>query len=151
MKKIVVAALSAALMSTAFAGTASTSVTINANVLSSCTFDSNATQAASFTYDAINGTSDAMAGSAVLYCNAGTRMGTITPDMGPIMLKSMSKDAVLNAEYTLSFVANPGMGMGSYLGADKYEYTLSALAPAGQWGAPTADDYTYIVDIEVNF
>ncbi|MBZ9753653.1 hypothetical protein K7W42_22790, partial [Deinococcus sp. HMF7604] len=132
-------------------GTTSTPVTVNANVLSSCMFDTTATSAASFTYDAIVGTTGAVSGGATLYCNAGTSLTVNTAATGAVVLNSASKSKSLNATYALTSVANAGAGTGSYAGADQYVYTLAATAAAGQWGAPTAADYTGSVDINVTF
>ncbi|KQR18760.1 hypothetical protein [Deinococcus sp. Leaf326] len=152
MKKIASAVLAAALCSTAFAaGTASTPITVNATVLSSCTFDTGATTAASFTYDAIAGTSGAVNGAATLYCNAGTTITTTTATSGALTLKSVSKTGTLNATYALTQVAATGAGAGSYAGADKHTYTLAATAASGQWAAPTAADYTTTLDVNVTF
>ena len=152
MKKTVIAAVTAALCSTAFAaGTASTSITVNATVLSSCIFDTGATKAASFTYDAIAGTTGAVDGGATLYCNSGTAITTTTAATGALTLKSASKTGTLNATYTLSQVAAAGAGTGSYAGADKHTYTLAATAASGQWAAPTAADYTTTLDVNVTF
>lgn len=151
MKKFVVAALSAALLSTAVAGTASTSITINANVLSSCEFDTGATAPASFNYDALTGTSDAVSGGATLYCNAGTVLTATPAAGGTVALTSASTSGVLNTTYTLSATANAGAGTGSYAGADQVVYSLTASAASGQWGAQTAADYTGTVDINVTF
>lgn len=141
----------AAVLSTALAGTASTPVTINAIVLSSCTFDTSATQAASFTYDAINGTSAQVSGGATLYCNSGTTVTTDTAASGDVALKSASKGSTLNATYALTSTPNAGAGTGTYAGADKYVYSLAATAAKSQWSAPTASDYTGSVDINVTF
>jgi hypothetical protein len=152
MKKIASAVLAAALCSTAFAaGTASTPITVNATVLSSCTFDTGATTAASFTYDAIAGTTGAVNGSATLYCNSGTAITTTTDATGPLALTSASKTGTLNATYALSKVDAAGAGTGSYAGADKHTYTLAATAATGQWAAPTAADYTTTLDVNVTF
>lgn len=152
MKKIVALGLATALFtSTALAGTASAPITVNATVLSSCMFDSTATGSASFSYDAITGSASAMSGSATLYCNSGTTITLNTAASASMTLNSASKSKSLNASYTLTSVATPGAGTGTFAGADKYVYTVAPSAVAGQWGAPTATDYTGIVDINVTF
>ncbi|AFD27546.1 hypothetical protein [Deinococcus gobiensis] len=152
MKKIALTVALAALCSTAFAaGSVSTPITVNATVLSSCTFDTSATGAASFTYDALAGTTVPVNGGATLYCNSGTAITTTTAATGALILKSASKTGTLNATYTLSKVDAAGAGTGTYVGADKHTYTLAATAASGQWGAPTAADYTTTLDVNVTF
>lgn len=152
MKKIVALGLTTALFSsTALAGTASTPITVNATVLSSCTFDSTAAISASFTYDAVTGSAKEESGSATLYCNSGTTITLKTPRTGDMTLTSASKSKSLNATYTLTSSTDAGAGAGTFLGADKYVYTLAPKAAKDQWGAPTANDYTGKVDIQVEF
>ena len=106
---------------------------------------------ASFSYDAITGSASAMSGSATLYCNSGTTITLNTAASASMTLTSPSKSKTLNATYTLTNSAAAGAGTGTFAGADKYVYTVAPSAVAGQWGAPTATDYTGIVDINVTF
>lgn len=131
--------------------TASTSITVNATVLSSCVFDTTAAGIASFNYDAVTGSTGANSGSATLYCNSGTTITLKTSETGTMSLKSATKNNSLNATYTLTSSTDAGAGAGTFLGADKYVYTLAPKADKGQWGAPTAADYTGTVDINVEF
>ncbi|AWT37462.1 hypothetical protein DM785_17305 (plasmid) [Deinococcus actinosclerus] len=151
MKKVV-ALFAAVLLPTAFAaGTTSTPITVNANVVSSCIFDTSATSAASFTYNAVNGTSGAVNGSATLYCNSGTAVSMTSATSGTKAL-SNGGTASLNTSYTLGMSAvAAGTGTGTYAGADKYTFTLAVTAASGQWGVPTASNYTNTVDINVSF
>lgn len=153
MKKIVALGLTTVLFSSTAlaAGTASAPITVNATVLSSCLFDSTAASSASFSYDAITGSASAMSGSATLYCNSGTTITLKTALSAAMTLTSASKSKSLNATYTLTNSADAGAGTGTFAGADKYVYSVAPSAMAGQWGAPTATDYTGTVDINVEF
>ena len=145
MKKLllIAAALTA---TTASAGTASVDVTVNGTVMAACEFDSTVT-GASFDYSALTGSSNAVAGTATLYCNSGA-----TPAFTNLTNQGLSLTFgtnTMNASYDLSRSAVTTAG-GSHNGADMTTYTLDVSAASGQWNLPTGT-YTGQVSINVVF
>jgi hypothetical protein len=149
MKKLLITALLLGTTS-AFAGTASTTVTVNGTVTSVCVFQGASTPA-TFDYDAVVGTTGAAPGGALLECNHLTVATMTSPASGAIVLNKTSPIPLgdtLNATFTVT-PAGPAVGAGPN-GGDAFTYSVSAGAAAGQWNA-SSGLYSNTVTVAVSF
>ncbi|KQR17926.1 hypothetical protein [Deinococcus sp. Leaf326] len=151
MKKILsLSVLTLGLITSAQAGTASTSVPVNATVSPSCVFEGQAA-ALKFNYTAAAGIDNLSPGvSQILHCNFGTiiigdaKFTYETPN-------PMRDTAVLNVDYAVEPLDFDPGGPGSmYYGSDTRMYFVKATAATGQWTVPSGN-YEAVVKINVDF
>ena len=135
MKKLLITAL--VLSSTAFAATATTTVTINGTVANSCTFF-NENSPASFNYTAADGSSGVINGSATLVCNNGTLgTGKTATATSPVTLTKSGGSDTLSVTVTVTSGPVSSITSGPLSGGQAQTYSVTPAAAANQWGAST--------------